>query len=258
VSTSEPSPPRRRGFRSLRWLLSVTLTAASAVTVLALGVTPAEATTTPGIDVSHYQGTINWTSVRNAGIQWAYIKATEGTSYKDSAFNTNYPNAYYAGVIRGAYHFARPDISSGATQADFFANNGGAWSADNRTLPGALDIEYNPYGSTCYGLSQSSMVSWISAFLNRYHYRTGRWAVIYSTTNWWSTCTGNYGGFASHDPLWIARYSSSPGTLPNGWSFWTMWQYTSSGSVSGISGSVDRDYFNGDRTRLLALANNTP
>jgi GH25 family lysozyme M1 (1,4-beta-N-acetylmuramidase) len=219
---------------------------------------PAEATTTAGIDVSHHQGTINWTSVRNAGIQFAYIKATEGTSYKDPLFNTNYPAAYYAGVIRGAYHFALPNLSSGAVQADYFYNNGGRWSADNRTLPGALDIEYNPYGSTCYGLSQSAMRSWIADFLNRYHYRTGRYAVIYTTTNWWVTCTGNYSGFAGHHPLWIARYSSSPGTLPAGWSFWTFWQYTASGSVPGVSGSVDRDYFNGARDRLLALANNTP
>lgn len=245
-----------RGFRRL---LAVVVTAATAGVVSLVGVPSAEAACcTPGIDVSHWQGAINWTSVRNSGIQWAYIKATEGTSYKDPRFGTNYTSAYYAGVIRGAYHFARPDISSGATQADFLANNGGAWSADNRTLPAALDIEYNPYGSTCYGLSQSSMRSWISSFLSRYKYRTGRYAVIYTTYNWWYTCTGNYGGFASTSPLWIARWSTSPGPLPAGWSFWTMWQYTSTGSVSGISGNVDRDHFNGDRSRLLALANNTP
>jgi len=245
-----------RGFRRL---LAVAVTTATAAVVTVIAAPAAEAACcTPGVDVSHWQGSINWTSVRNAGIQWAYIKATEGTSYKDPQFNTNYPAAYYAGVIRGAYHFARPNVSSGATQADYFANNGGAWSADNRTLPGALDIEYNPYGSMCYGLSQSSMRSWLASFLSRYKYRTGRYAVIYTTYNWWSTCTGNYSGFAGNHPLWIARWSTSAGTLPAGWSFWTMWQYTSTGSVSGISGNVDRNHFNGDRSRLLALANNTP
>ncbi|NUO55106.1 MAG: hydrolase, partial [Hamadaea sp.] len=91
---------------------------------------PAAAVTgTPGIDVNSWNGTIDWTNAHNSGVQWAYIKATEGTSVKDSAFNTNYPAAYYAGVIRGAYHLARPNLSTGTVQADFLAANGGAWSA---------------------------------------------------------------------------------------------------------------------------------
>ncbi|MBT8225050.1 MAG: lysozyme [Dactylosporangium sp.] len=237
--------------------LAATAAIATAGTVLAVSVLPADAATTPGIDVSHHQGTINWTSVKSAGIQFAYIKATEGTSYLDPKFDTNYIGATKANVIRGAYHFALPNRSSGATQADFVYKNGGAWSADNRTLPAAVDLEYNPYGATCYGLTQSQMRSWISDFLNRYHSRTGRYAVIYTTTHWWKTCTGNYSGFASKHPLWIARYASSVGTLPSGSSFYSFWQYTASGSVSGISGSVDRNYWNGTRTRLLALANNT-
>ena len=79
---------------------------------------PAAVTGTPGISVSAAQGTITWSSVYAAGIRFAYIKATEGTSTRDSGFNTNYPNAYYAGVIRGAYHVAIPSASSGNVQAD--------------------------------------------------------------------------------------------------------------------------------------------
>jgi GH25 family lysozyme M1 (1,4-beta-N-acetylmuramidase) len=245
-----PRPGRRRRVRHA--ILAVATSLAAAVTVVGVAAPPAEATTTPGIDVSHFQGTINWTSVRNAGIQWAYIKATEGTTFKDSMFNTNYVAAYNAGVIRGAYHFARPDVSSGATQADFLASNGGAWSADSRTLPAAVDLE-----GSCYGLTQAGMRSWIADFLNRYRARTTRYAAIYTTTSWWTTCTGNYSGFWANHPLWIARWASSPGTLPAGAPFWTFWQYTSTGAVSGISGNVDRDYFNGARDRLIALANNT-
>ncbi|WP_175609272.1 GH25 family lysozyme [Streptacidiphilus griseoplanus] len=207
-----------------------------------------------GVDVSHYQGTINWTSVRNAGIQFAWIKATEGTSYKDPAFNTNYLNAYNAGVIRGAYHFARPDVSGGATQANYFASNGGAWSKDNLTLPGVLDIE-----GDCYGLSQSSMRSWILDFYNTYKSRTTRDIVIYTSPSWWSTCTGGWTGMASRSPLWVAHWTTAASpTVPTGFSAWTVWQYSSTGSVSGVSGNVDRDKFNGSRDRLLALANNTP
>ncbi|MGN9779728.1 GH25 family lysozyme [Micromonospora sp. H33] len=242
----------------VRRLLAAALAATTAtVGLVTVTEAPALAATTAGIDVSRHQGTINWTSVRNAGIEFAFIKATEGTSYKDPNFNTNYVNAYYAGVIRGAYHFALPDRSSGATQANYLASNGGAWSADSRTLPAALDIEYNPYGPSCYGLSQSAMRSWIADFLNAYRARTGRYAVIYTTTNWWTTCTGNWSGPWANHPLWIARWSTSPGTLPAGAPFWSFWQYTATGRVSGVSGDVDRNYFNGDRSRLIALANNT-
>jgi GH25 family lysozyme M1 (1,4-beta-N-acetylmuramidase) len=207
----------------------------------------------PGDDVSTSQGTVDWTSVKNAGAKFAYIKATEGTGYRDPSFNSNYPNAYYAGLVRGAYHFARPDLSSGATQADYFADHGGAWSADGKTLPGAVDIEYNPYGAECYGLGQSAMTSWLHSFVNEYHSRTGRWAVIYTTFDWWRTCTGNTDAtFATNDPLWITRWSTTVGTLPYGWSFYTFWQWAPSGALPG-----DQDVFNGDASRLTALANNT-
>jgi GH25 family lysozyme M1 (1,4-beta-N-acetylmuramidase) len=207
----------------------------------------------PGLDVSHWQGTINWTTVKNQGAQFAYIKATEGTSYRDPNFSANYTNAYYAGLVRGAYHFAQPASSSGAAQADYFVAHGGAWSRDNQTLPGMLDIEYNPNGATCYGLSQASMRTWITSFLNEYHAKTGRWATIYTTTDWWTTCTGNTSAYAANDPLVIARYSSSVGTLPAGWSFYTIWQWADSGTFPG-----DQDVFNGSHDRLVALANNTP
>ncbi len=206
-----------------------------------------------GVDVSHYQGSINWSSVKGAGIQFAWIKATESTNYKDPQFNANYLNAYNAKVIRGAYHFAQPGSSSGAAQADYFASNGGAWSRDNLTLPGMLDLE-----GTCSGLSQGSMQSWILSFYNEYKARTGRDMVIYTSPSWWSSCTGGWSGMSSRSPLWVAHWTtaSSP-TVPSGFPFWTIWQYTDAGSVSGISGAVDRDRFNGDSSRLLALANNT-
>jgi GH25 family lysozyme M1 (1,4-beta-N-acetylmuramidase) len=207
----------------------------------------------PGLDVSHWQGSINWTTVKNQGAQFAYIKATEGTTYRDPNFSANYTNAYYAGLVRGAYHFAQPASSSGAAQADYFAAHGGAWSRDNQTLPGMLDIEYNPNGATCYGISQASMRTWITSFLNEYHAKTSRWATIYTTTDWWKTCTGNTSAYASNDPLDIARYSSSVGTLPAGWGFYTFWQWADSGTFPG-----DQDVFNGSHDRLLALANNTP
>ncbi len=93
------------------------------------------------------------------------------------------------------------------------------------------------------------MVGWIRDFLDRYKSRTGRDAVIYTATSWWTQCTGNYGGFAAKNPLWIARYAATAGTLPSGWSYYTMWQYTSTGATVG-----DHDRFNGSQTQLTKLA----
>ncbi|MFF2145956.1 lysozyme [Kitasatospora sp. NPDC058190] len=206
-------------------------------------------TQTPGLDVASYQGNVDWSSAAANGAQFAYVKATEGTSYTNPSFAQQYNGSYNSGLIRGAYHFALPGNSSGSAQANWFVDHGGGWSADGQTLPPALDIEYNPYGATCYGLSQSGMVSWIQDFSNTVHYRTGRYPTIYTTTNWWSSCTGNYGGFGATNPLWIARYSSTVGTLPNGWSYQTFWQFADSGTFPG-----DQDLFNGASDRLSALA----
>jgi len=204
---------------------------------------------TPGMDVSGYQGNVAWSTAWANGAKFAYVKATESTTYTNPYFTQQYNGSYNVGMIRGSYHFATPDTSGGAAQADYFVAHGGGWSADGKTLPGALDIEYNPYGATCYGLSQASMVSWIHAFANEYHAREGVYPVIYSTYDWWSTCTGNNSGFATTSPFWIAKYASSAGTLPAGYGYYTFWQYADAGTFPG-----DQDYFNGDLSRLQALA----
>jgi GH25 family lysozyme M1 (1,4-beta-N-acetylmuramidase) len=200
-----------------------------------------------GIDVSSHQGNVDWAAQWNAGKRFAYAKASEGNYYTNPYFAQQYNGSYNVGMIRGAYHFATPNDSSGANQANYFVSHGGGWSRDGKTLPGALDIEYNPYGATCYGLSQAGMVSWVRDFLNTYKSLTGRDAVIYTNLNWWSTCTGNSTAFNATNPLWVARYASAPGTLPGGWPYYTIWQYSST--------PIDQDVFNGDQTRLVALAN---
>lgn len=203
-----------------------------------------------GMDVSGYQGNVDWAAAYGNGARFAYIKATEGTTYASASFGQQYNGSYSAGLIRGAYHFALPNRSSGTAQADFFASRGGGWSADGKTLPPALDIEYNPYsGNTCYDLSQSAMVNWIAAFSNEMRARTSRYPVIYTTTDWWVTCTGNSPAFAATNPLWVARYSSSAGALPAGWGSYTFWQNANAGSFPG-----DQDQFNGDLAALQSLA----
>ncbi|MET7905300.1 lysozyme [Streptomyces sp. NPDC005336] len=206
--------------------------------------------TVEGVDVSSHQGNVAWSTLWNSGVRFAYVKATEGTSYINPYFAQQYNGSYNVGMTRGAYHFALPDNSSGAAQANYFVDHGGGWTKDGKTLPGALDMEYNPYGATCYGKSASAMVSWIKDFTTTYKSRTGRDPVIYTSTSWWKSCTGNSSAFGSVNPLWIPRYGSSVGELPAGWGFHTIWQYTSTGPTVG-----DHDQFNGAMDRLQALAN---
>ncbi|KAL9124289.1 MAG: hypothetical protein Q9217_006368 [Psora testacea] len=205
--------------------------------------------TVQGFDISHYQGTVNFKGAYDSGARFVIIKATEGTTYIDPGFSDHYVGATNAGLIRGGYHFAQPSSSSGSTQAAYFLAHGGGWSNDGRTLPGMLDIEYNPSGATCYGLSQSAMVSWIQSFVNEYHGKTGRYPMIYSTNDWWTTCTGNSAAFHTTCPLVLARYGSSPGTIPGGWPYQTIWQNADTYTYGG-----DSDIFNGDLTGLKKLA----
>ncbi len=223
-------------------------TGTAAARLLALATTQ-----TPGLDVSHHQGDIAWSSVYGNGARFAYIKATESTTYTDPKFSQNYGGARAAGLARGAYHFALPDRSSGATQADYLLANGGGLAPDGMTLPPMLDIEYNPYGATCYGLSQNSMALWVRAFSDRIHARTNRYPTIYTTTNWWTTCAGNNASFGTTNPLFIARYSSAVGTLPAGWAAYTIWQYADAGIFPG-----DQDHFNGTLSQLLTFARGCP
>ncbi|ORY07023.1 putative N,O-diacetyl muramidase [Clohesyomyces aquaticus] len=220
-----------------------------AFTVLAAALhIAASSAAVPGFDISHYQGTVNFAAAYSSGARFVIIKATEGSTYTDPKFSDNYVGATNAGLIRGGYHFARPDGASGSAQAQFFHSHGGGWSADGRTLPGMLDIEYGPT-STCYGLSTTAMVNWITDFVNEYHSLTGRYPLIYTTNDWWRTCTGNTSKFSTTCPLVLARYASSVGTIPGGWPYQTIWQSSDSYTYGG-----DSDTFNGDLAGLKRLA----
>ncbi|MHA7209507.1 GH25 family lysozyme [Arthrobacter sp. MDT1-65] len=209
-----------------------------------------------GIDVSSHQGAVDWRTARAQGSEFAYVKATEGTGYVNPFYGQQYGGAASVGMVRGAYHFAIPTTSSsGAEQATYFVENGGGWSSDGRTLPPLLDIEYNPYpslGNTCYNLSAAQMVSWIRDFSSTIRNLTGRVPMIYTTTDWWATCTGNSSAFADH-PLHIAAYGqTTAGVLPNGWSSYAVWQYSSTGPFVG-----DSNVWRGSAAELAAFATNS-
>ena len=205
-----------------------------------------------GIDVASYQGVVDWVSFTKAKRSFVFVKATEGTSYRNPYFTAQFGGAKQAGMFAGAYHFANPGGKSGKKQAEYFVKHGGKWTNDGKTLPGVLDIEYNPYGkNVCYGLSKKKMVSWITSFVKRYKKLTKRDVVIYTTADWWSKCTGNSKKFSKTNPLWVARWTPTTGAgkLPGGWTYYTFWQYSAT--------VIDQNRFSNNLDRLTVLATQT-
>lgn len=178
------------------------------------------------------------------------MQATESTTYKSPSFNKQYTGATDAGLLRGGYHFAIPSSSSGAKQAEYFLARGGGWSNDGKTLPGMLDMEYNPYGNDqCYGLSKAAMVSWIKDFDATYHKKTGRHPMIYTSKSWWDLCTGGATDFSKTCPLVLARYASSAGAVPGGWPTYSFWQNSDKYKYGG-----DSEIWNGSEANLKKFA----
>jgi GH25 family lysozyme M1 (1,4-beta-N-acetylmuramidase) len=212
---------------------------------------PARSQITEGIDVSHWQGPIDWTRVAAAGKRFTYLKASEDTTYEDPTYPTNRAAARAAGLYVGAYHFAQPSAIVGAAtaQADHFIDT--AMPAPGDLLP-VLDLERSG------GIGQAALTAWVREYLERVYQRIGVRTVIYCSPSFWRNYMGDTTWFAAnhYEILWIAHWTAgvSP-TVPGGnWGGrgWTFWQYTSDGSVPGISGRVDLDRYNGtDFTRVL-------
>ena len=191
-----------------------------------------------GIDVSHWQETIDWVKVAAAGKKFAFIKATESTDFLDNLYATNRSKAKANGIKVGAYHFARPGTNSNdaVNEANWFIKNAGPISGE--LLP-VLDLEQTG------GLTDAQLEAWTQAFMDRVYTLTGVRGAIYVSPSFWSNNVGNSTKIAAagYKVLWIAHWTTGsaptvPGSNWNG-NGWTFWQYTSSGSVNGISGRVD-------------------
>jgi GH25 family lysozyme M1 (1,4-beta-N-acetylmuramidase) len=211
-----------------------------------------------GVDVASHQhpsnAPINWPGVAADGIQFAAVKATEGAYYRNPYALTDLAGAKAAGLSTIAYAFAIPNgngsSASPVTQANYLLSYLGTGDA---AVPIALDIEYNPYGAECYGLSRSAMVAWIASFGQEIQAKTGRLPIIYTPPAWWKTCTGGSTSFGQ-TPLWVPDYTGGAAPArPAGWAHWTSWQYTSAGTVTGIhdAGAVDLDQLNPGLVALL-------
>ena len=215
---------------------------------------PADAVagTLEGIDISHWQGTINWSLVAGAGKKFAIMKATESTDYTDPTYATNHSRAKAAGLWTGAYHFARPSSNAGdaKAEADHFADVMNLGVGD---LIPALDLEDSG------GLGVAALQTWVATFLNQVYARTGARAMIYTSPSFWKTYMGDSHALADagYRTLWVAHWGvSAPAVPASNWGGrgWTFWQYSSDGTVPGIAGRVDLDRFRGTDLATQAYA----
>lgn len=191
-----------------------------------------------GIDVSKYQPPIDWRTAREAGVSFAFIKATEGGDRVDPGFHAHWRGAKAAGIPVGAYHFfyhCRP----AAEQADWFIRN-----VPKGALPPVLDMEWTPFSPTCT-IRRSGEVIRAEArvFLDRLTAHYGQRPVIYSTVDFFQDTelwrVGNY-------PFWLRSVAGHPQDVYAG-RHWTFWQYTSTGLIPGVPGEVDINVFAGDK-----------
>jgi len=202
-----------------------------------------------GIDVSHHQGAIDWAKVSQTGCVFAYLKATEGASYKDKTFRSNRSRAKASGIITGAYHFFRTTTSVDA-QLDNFAAALGV--VEEGELPPVIDVEVP---SQWTRLSVARRNELIYDFIEGIRSRLGRHInpVIYLSPSFADDVLKNDPGLSDH-PLWLAHYTSAARPrVPSPWKVWTFWQWTERGRVDGISTYCDVNRFNGSRERLSAL-----
>jgi GH25 family lysozyme M1 (1,4-beta-N-acetylmuramidase) len=203
-----------------------------------------------GIDVSHWQGSIDWPRVAAAGKAFTIIKASESTDYVDPLYASNRAAAQAAGLWTGAYHFARPDATSGDAmrEADHFVATVRLGRGD---LIPALDLEQSG------GLSVAALQTWVTAWLGEVTTRQGVRPMIYTSPAFWTKYMGDSSALADagYKTLWIAHWGVAAPTVPaNNWGGrgWTFWQYSNCGTVPGISGCVDLDRYHG--TDLLPQA----
>lgn len=197
-----------------------------------------------GVDVSNWQGPVDWGAVVRSGRPFAFAKATEGATFVDAQFGANRTGMAGAGLLlRGFYHFARPDRNSATAEAAHFLRTVGTLGPGEVAV---LDLEV---------AASPSVGDWAAEWLGIVARATGRTPMIYSYQAYlYSIPTSRLTQY----PLWVAAWGDDDGHLPSvrprtdRWSKWTFWQYTSKAVVPGIAGRVDDNIFLGTPAELLA------
>jgi lysozyme len=195
-----------------------------------------------GVDVSVYQGTIDWPTTKANGIDFAIARISDGSAL-DTQFSNNWAGMKSAGVVRGAYQFFEPGEDP-MTQAGIVISAVGMLGAGD--LPVTADMEVTG------GQSAATIVANLQTWSAAVKAGTGKTPMIYTAPGYWNGSVGStaFGG----DPLWVANWGVTCPSLPDGWSDWVFWQDSDMGSVTGIPATVDLDEFNGTLAQLQSFA----
>jgi lysozyme len=192
-----------------------------------------------GIDVSKYQGDIDWSAVKESGVAFAFIKATEGGDSVDAKFQRNWALAKAAGVPRGAYHFVywcRPPHEE-------IANFKSVVPADPDALPPVLDLEATPESRSCKRtLTREEVLPDLRKMLEELEAYYGKRPIIYTSVDFYQAIL--HSDALSDYPIWVRSTKYHP-AVRYGSRNWTFWQYRSDGAVPGIPGNVDQNAFRG-------------
>jgi lysozyme len=207
-------------------------------------------TTVEGVDVSEFQGSINWNSVHGSGRDFAVARVSDGTGHPDATFAANWSGIKAAGMVRGVYQFFRASEDPTA-QANLLVSAVGSLGADD--LPPVADVEVSD------GVSGATLSANLATWVSVIKAKTGRTPIIYTAPGFWNSLP-NTGQFGS-DTLWVANWQVSCPDTPTPWTSWKFWQYddgSTTANVPGISGAVDKDRFNGSLAQLQAFGGPVP
>jgi lysozyme len=191
-----------------------------------------------GIDVSSYQGRIDWKTVAEHEVRFAFIKASEGVTLRDSRFRRNWKEARAAGIYRGAYHYFQPNYD-GAKQANLFTRTVPLTAGD---LPPVLDVEAPEFHDVA--VMRRGVATWLRLVERHYGVRP----ILYSNYSFYKR---HLAGHFDDYPLWLAHYEVETPSLPR--NKWIIWQHSDEAYVPGIRGTVDFNVFQGNFDNLLAL-----
>jgi lysozyme len=199
-----------------------------------------------GVDVSYYQGDIDWPTLRANGVSFAYIKATEGGDYLDSKFAHNWAAAEEAGLKRGAYHFyylCRPVRE----QIAWFVSH---VPRDPDALPPAVDMEWVPTSKTCtVRPPRAKIIADLQLFLDSLEHHYGKRPLIYATASFHHDVLE--GAFNDY-PFWLRAIDGPPGER-YGFRPWHFWQYSARGTLPGVNGHIDKNAFAGSKADWAAF-----
>jgi lysozyme len=200
-----------------------------------------------GIDVSKFQGDIDWNAVASSGVKFAWIKATEGGDRADARFQANWSGAKAAGVAHGAYHFVYW-CRSPMEEMAFFEQNA---PVEDDALPPVLDVEATPTSPTCHRhLTQEGATADMKVMLEEMERHYGKRPIIYTTVDFYEAILSD-GAFMDY-PIWVRSTKHHP-AVKYGSRAWAFWQYQSDGQTPGINGNVDRDVFYGTKEQWDAF-----